>query len=621
MSYLERINSPDDLRKLSIDDLKILGQEIRERIIEVTSKNGGHLAPNLGVVELTLALHYVFNTPEDKIIWDVSHQVYTHKLITGRRDRFHTLRKLGGISGFAKREESIYDVFDAGHASTSISAALGLTVARDLKKEKHKIIAVIGDGSIIAGMALEAMNHGGILKKDMIIILNDNKMSIAENKGAIPRHLATLVTGKFYNRLRADVWNLLGALPENLSAAARNFAKKIEEGLKNLTVPGSIFEEMGYRYIGPVDGHDLHNLIFILKRIKEMEGPLLLHVYTQKGKGYPPAEKNPERFHGTGPFDIKTGEPLKKKGAPPSYSKVFGETLVKLGEEDERIVAITAAMCLGTGLVPFREKFPERFFDVGICEQHAVTFAAGLALGGLKPFVAIYSTFFQRSYDQFIHDVALQKHNVVFAIDRAGLVGQDGPTHHGQFDIAYMLPIPNVVMMAPRDEGELRDMIYTALHYNDGPISFRYPRGSGEGVKLNKKFHKLKIGKSEVLREGRDGVVIAVGSMVWRAYRAAERIKKKKDYTVINARFIKPLDTELIETMAKKYGKIITVEEGVKTGGFGMFVQEYLLEKNIDADVKIIALENKFYDQGTRDELLRIAGLDEESLSKKFLLL
>ena len=618
MAILDTIDSPFDLRNLNIKELQLLAKEIRKKIIEVTSKNGGHVAPNLGVVELTLALHYVLNTPEDKIIWDVSHQVYSHKLITGRRDLFHTLRKFGGISGFAKREESEYDVFDAGHASTSISAALGLAVARDLKEEKHKVVAVIGDGSIIAGMALEAMNQAGIMKKDLLVILNDNKMSIAENKGAIPKHLATLVTGKFYNRLRADVWNLLGSLPENLSMVTRNFAKKIEEGLKNLTVPGSIFEEMGFRYIGPVNGHDLPNLIFILRRIKELKGPVILHIYTKKGKGYVLAEKNPESFHGIGPFDIKTGAPLEKKKSP-TFSTVFGNTLVKLAEKDSRIVAITAAMCLGTGLANFRDKFRDRLFDVGICEQHAVTFAAGLALGGLKPFVAIYSTFLQRGYDQFIHDVALQKHNVVFAIDRAGVVGADGPTHHGQFDIAFMLPIPNIVMMAPKDENELKDMIYTALNYNDGPISFRYPRGIGEGIEIEDSFNKLNIGKAEVLKEGKDGVIIGVGSMVWRSYRAAQSIKKKKDYAVINARFIKPFDDSLFEDVAKKYGKIITVEEGVRKGGFGMSLVEYFIERGIDVKIKVLGLRDKFYEQGTREELLKIAKFDQESLADIFL--
>ncbi len=613
---LEKIDSPKDLRGLSIKELEILASEIRGRIIDVTSKTGGHVGPSLGVVELTLALHYVFDTPKDKLIWDVGHQTYAHKLITGRRDKFHTLRTYKGISGFPKREESIYDVFDTGHSSTSISAALGIVIARDLKGEDYKVIAVIGDGALTAGMAWEALNNAGQLQRDIIIILNDNERSIGESKGALAMYLNRIITGKFYNRLKADVWNLLGALPDNLTYKARRAARKIREGLKNLVVPGGIFEELGFRYIGPLDGHNLKTLIPIFERIRDIKGPVFVHVVTKKGKGYQPAESNPEPFHGIGPFDEITGE--KVKDDSPTYSSIFGKTLVDIAKNDRRVIGITAAMALGTGLSEFQRVFPERFFDVGICEQHALTFAAGLALEGFKPVVAIYSTFLQRAYDQLIHDICLQNLPVVLAIDRAGLVGEDGPTHHGPFDLSYLRTIPNIVVMAPKDGAELRDMVYTAVKYDKGPIAIRYPRGSIEGREPAGEFKEIPIGRGEVIKEGRDGCILAIGSVVRIAYNAALKLEEEGiDLCVVNSRFVKPLDRELLSQLSQRFDKFFTIEENVVAGGFGSAILEYFVEKGMGKRVFQIGIRDEFVEHGERGILLKECGLSEEEIIKE----
>ena len=626
MRLLDKINSPEDLKKLSIEELDELAQEIREYMIDVLSQVGGHVAPNLGSVELTLALHYVFESPRDKLIWDVGHQAYPHKIITGRREAFKTVRQWGGISGFLKRSESPHDIFGAGHASTSLSAALGFAVARDLKGDKFKVVAIIGDGALTGGMALEALNQIGSQKRDMIIVVNDNEMSIAENVGAISNYLSKLVTSPYYFKLKEELWELLDRIPSRfLSKRAKEIAKKVKETLKNFAIPTILFEELGYEYIGPLNGHDTKLLIETFERARKLRGPILIHILTKKGKGYKPAEEKTELFHGLGPFDKKTGEPIKKPG-PPRYTKIFGKTIVELAEKDERIVAVTAAMPLGTGLDLFRERFPERFFDVGIAEQHAVTFSAGMALGGLKPFAAIYSTFLQRAFDQLIHDVALQKIPVRFALDRGGLVGEDGPTHHGVFDLAYLRMIPNFVVMAPKDENELRDMIYTAWLYDEGPVAFRYPRARTYGFPLKAKMERIPIGKWEILKKGKDFevVILATGAMVWPSFHAAERLEKefKVKPTVINARFIKPLDRDLLLEILENKPKIIfTVEENNIPGGFGTAILEFIEQSRMfykKLNIVRLGIPDKFIEHGPREKLLEIVGLDEEGLYKSF---
>ena len=619
MGLLEKIRSPQDLKKLSVKELEKLAEEIRRKIIEVTSKNGGHVAPNLGAVELTLALHYVYDSPKDKIIWDVGHQAYVHKMITGRLDRIHTLRTLGGLSGFTSRAESEHDPFGAGHASTAISAALGFATARDLKGEDYHVVAVVGDGALTGGMAMEALNYGGHARRRITIILNDNERSIAENVGGISNYLAKLSSNKLYNRIKQDVSELLKHIPDNILAKkAKTVAWKLKESLKNLMVPTILFEELGYRYIGPVNGHDLEQLIDILTHVKNfVREPVVVHVITKKGKGYPPAERNPELFHGLGPYDPKTGEPVKKPG-PPSYSSVFGKTVLEIAEKDPTVVAITAAMALGTGLVPFRERFPERFFDVGIAEQHATTFSAGMAFGGLKPFTAIYSTFLQRAYDQLIHDVALQRAPVRFCVDRAGLVGDDGPTHHGVFDLIYLRSIPNFVVMAPKDEDELRDMLYTMWHYDRGPISVRYPRGRAVGVEIKPQPQVLPIGKWEVLKGGGDAVILAVGATVHPSLEAARRLEAEGlSVGVVNARFVKPMDAELLQELLEGGpGVWITVEEGNLPGGFGSGVMEFLEERRALDKVRVFrhGIPDKFIEHGARQELLKLVKLDAEGI-------
>ncbi len=618
MALLEKINSPKDLKKLTYEELEQLAKEIRDYMIDVLSKVGGHVAPNLGAVELTLALHYVFDSPKDKIIWDVGHQAYPHKIITGRRDLLPTIRQFGGISGFTKRDESPHDIFGAGHASTSLSAALGIATARDLLGEKFHVVAVIGDGALTGGMAMEALNNIGHLQKDMIVVLNDNEMSIAENVGAVSNHLSKLVSTPVYYKFKEELWEFLGKLPsEKLSRRARELAKKLKEGLKNLAIPTILFEEFGFEYIGPLHGHDIKVLVETFKKVKKARGPILIHVLTKKGKGYKPAEEKTELFHGLGPFDKKTGEPIKKPG-PPRYTRVFGDTVVELAEKDDKIVAITAAMPLGTGLDRFRERFPERFFDVGIAEQHAVTFAGGLSLMGVKPFVAIYSTFLQRAYDQIIHDIALQKLPVRFFLDRGGLVGEDGPTHHGVFDLSYLRLIPNVVIMAPKDADEFRNMIYTAYRYEEGPIAVRYPRDRVPMEPLNREFEEIQIGKWEVLREGKDIAILAVGTMVLPAVEAAALLSQEGVHPfLVNARFVKPMDAEILDRIVEEFDTVITIEENTVIGGFGSGVLEELAKRGFKGSIKNIGIPDKFIEHGARKKLLEVVGLTKEGIFRQ----
>jgi len=612
---LDRINDPTDLKKIPLDQLPLLAQEIREEILDTVSRTGGHLASNLGVVELTLALHYVFDAPHDRIIWDVGHQSYTHKLLTGRRTRFASLRQYGGISGFPKREESIYDTFDTGHSGTSISAALGMLEALGLKGERHKVIAVIGDGSMTSGLAFEGVNHAGGSKRGLIVVLNDNEMSISPNVGALASYLSRVLTRRGYRRIRRALKDFLNSVPligESLVKAI----KRIEGALKVLFTPGIFFEELGFKYIGPIPGHRLDHLIETFENIKAMEEPVLVHVVTQKGRGYLPAERDPVFYHGVGPFDVKTGRP-KKDSRIPTYTQIFQQTMIKLGYLDPRVIAVTAAMSNGTGLEEFGKLFPDRFFDVGIAEQHGVTFAAGMATEGLKPVVAIYSTFLQRAYDQILHDVCLPNLDVTFAIDRAGIVGEDGPTHHGAFDISYLRSLPNMVVMSPKDENELQHMLKTALDY-PGPAAIRYPRGKGEGVALDPEFKSLEIGRAELMKEGRDLVAIALGHMVHPTLRAAEQLKLAGiDVAVVNARFVKPLDRELILNLARGVGRIITIEENVLQGGFGSAILELLEEEGLSqVVVKRIGLPDRFIEHGPQGLLREKYGLNSQGIIK-----
>lgn len=609
---LKQINSPDDIHELSYLQLNELAGELRQLIIETVAKNGGHLAPSLGVVELTLGLHKVLNMPPDKIIWDVGHQSYAHKIITGRREKFNTLRQLGGISGFSRPEESAYDAFGTGHSSTSISAALGLAVARDLKGEKHRVVAVIGDGAMTGGMAFEALNNAGHLKKDLIVILNDNEMSIAQNVGAMSGYLTRLRTDPMYTRGKEELEQLMRKIP--VGPAMLRVGLRLRDSLKYLVVPGMFFEEMGFFYLGPVDGHDIKQVAGVLQRAKTMKGPVLVHVLTKKGKGYKPAEDNPGRFHGVGPFDIASGEVI-KKSIIPSYTDVFGRTMTKLAREDESIVAITAAMTSGTGLTNFARLFPKRFFDVGIAEQHAVTMAAGMAAGGYHPVVAIYSTFLQRAFDQILHDVCLQKLPVTFAIDRAGIVGEDGATHNGLFDFAYLRPIPNMVIMAPKDENELQHMLATAVKH-PGPAAVRYPRGAGAGCVLDEKLVTIPIGKAEILKKGSHVTLLAAGSTVRVAAEAAGVLAGRGiDAAVINARFVKPLDEECILHYAKQTGILFILEEHVLHGGFGSAVLELLSARGLkDIRVQCFGVPDVFVEHGSPAILMERYGLTVDQL-------
>ncbi len=611
---LNKIDSPEDIKKLNFDALKELAEEIREYMIEVISKNGGHLAPNLGVVELTLALHKVFNCPKDKIIWDVGHQSYIHKIITGRREAFKTLRQYNGLSGFPKIQESEYDAFGTGHSSTSISAALGMAIARDLKGENNEVIAVIGDGSMTGGMAYEALNNAGDLQKKLIIVLNDNEMSIAKNVGAMSDYLYQLRTARTYNRIKKDLEGWLKQ--KNYGENIINIVRRVKGSVKYLLVPGSVFEHLGFKYYGPVDGHNLEHLVEVLETAKQTPGPVIIHVITKKGKGYAPAEESPNKFHGTGPFDIKTGKKIANPNAPVSYTEVFGKTLVQIAKDNKKIVAITAAMPDGTGLNYFADAYPDRFFDVGIAEQHAVTAAAGMAAAGLRPVVAVYSTFLQRAYDSVLHDIAMQNLPVVLGLDRAGLVGDDGYTHHGVFDYAYLRLIPQMTIMAPKDENELRHMLATALDFN-GPIALRYPRGSGLGVDITESLHTLPIGKAEELSEGSDVCLWAVGSMVDEAVKAAAELKEKGICAgVVNMRFVKPLDSGLLVKTAMQCKNIVTLEEGTIEGGAGSAVLEVLNENGLLESVRVLNLgiPDKYIPHGDKKLLMRDIGLDHDSI-------
>ncbi len=613
---LPGIDSPEDIRKLTVEELGRLASEIRQVILETVSRNGGHLAPSLGTVELTLAIHYVFDTPRDRLIWDVGHQAYAHKIITGRRDRFHTLRRMGGISGFPKREESPYDVFNVGHSSTSISAAAGIAEGRCLAGEDFKVVAVIGDGSMTAGMAYEALNWAGDRDKDLIIILNDNEMSISPNVGALSSYLNRIMTGQHVMKWRAEVKNFLKTIP-GIGEQMLKFTKQAEESLKGLVVPGVLFEELGFQYVGPLEGHRLDHLIANLQNVRELKKPVLVHVVTKKGKGYVHAEREPSKFHGIGPFDVVSGEVIVEKGAPPSYTEVFGKAMLKLARENQKVVAVTAAMCQGTGLEEFSRQLPDRFYDVGIAEQHGVTFAAGLATLGFVPVVAIYSTFLQRAYDQVFHDVCLQKLPVVFALDRGGFVGDDGPTHHGLFDYSYLRSLPNIVMMAPKDENELQRMLKTAVGCG-GPASVRYPRGKGVGVPLDETPARLEIGRGEVLREGNDIALFAIGSTVYPALDAARELAREGiDVEVVNCRFVKPMDEVLLCDTALRLKRVVTVEENVLMGGFGSAVLELFEKKGLcDIKVKRLGVGDEFVQHATQAELRRLYGVDAEGIAK-----
>ncbi|HHY36644.1 MAG TPA: 1-deoxy-D-xylulose-5-phosphate synthase [Firmicutes bacterium] len=600
---LAKIKGPEDLPSLTVAELVELAAEIRKTIIDVVARNGGHLAPNLGVVELTLALHSVLNSPRDKIIWDVGHQCYVHKLLTGRQEQFPTLRTAGGLSGFPKPEESPHDVVGTGHTSTSISSALGLALARDLKGEDYTVCAVIGDGALTGGLALEGLNHAGHVGTDLLVVLNDNEMSISPNVGALSSYLSRLRADPAYGKLKADVEYILRKIPA-IGGQVVKSVERVKDSLKYLLVAGVVFEELGFTYLGPIDGHNIPRLKQVLTSALKVKGPVLVHVITTKGKGYPPAEAEPDRFHGIGPFDPATGK-AKKKKAHPSYTEVFAETLVKLAERDHRIVGITAAMPMGTGLDRLARQFPNRCFDVGIAEQHAVTLAAGLATGGLKPVVAIYSTFLQRAYDQIVHDICLANLPVVFAIDRGGVVGEDGPTHHGVFDLAYLRSLPGMTLMAPKDEAELQQMLVTALGHR-GPIALRYPRGAGEGARLWENPAPLPIGKAEVVRPGSDLTLLALGPMVARALAAAEILARDGiDAAVVNARFVKPLDEETILAYAQRTGKLVTIEDHVCQGGFGSAVLELLAQKGVTGcRVVMMGYGDQFIEHGSREYLL-----------------
>lgn len=611
---LSRINSPADLKKLSLKQLTQLAKEVRNLIIKVVSTGGGHLASNLGVVELTIALHYAFDFSRDKVIWDVGHQTYTHKILTGRKEDFPTLRKYGGVSGFPRREESEYDHFNTGHSSTSISAALGMAVARDYNHDDYNVVAVIGDGALTAGLAFEGLNQAGYLKRKLVVILNDNEMSISPPVGAISGYLNQIIQGQAYNRLKRDVETILTAIP-GIGSQMIRFARTLEESIRRVFVPGMLFEELGFHYIGPVRGHSIATLIRTLEQAKQMEQPCLIHVVTKKGKGYRPAEANPTLFHGSPPFDINNGEFIEKEGSPPSYTSVFADTMIELARKDEKIVCITAAMPEGTGLSALAKEFPNRLFDVGIAEQHGITFCAGLATQGLKPVAAIYSTFLQRAYDQVLHDICLMDLPLTIALDRAGVVGSDGPTHHGLYDLSYLRSMPHIIIMAPKDENELRHMLKTAIE-TPHPVAVRYPRAKGLGVKLDKILKTLPIGKGEVLREGEDVAILAIGRMVHPSVQAAERLSEDGiEATVVNARFVKPLDEELIVRLASSIPWLVTVEENALKGGFGSAVLELLEEKGLSrVMVHRIGIPDEIVPHGDTTLLLSKYGLDEKGI-------
>ena len=605
---LDGIGSPAELRHLSVKELEQLAAELRETIVQTVSKNGGHLAPSLGTVELTLALYAVFDFPSDKLVWDVGHQSYAHKILTGRLGRFSTLRQKGGIAGFPRRDESPYDAFGVGHASTSVSAAVGMALARDLNHASHRVVAVLGDGALTGGESFEALNHAGDLGTELIVILNDNEMSIDRNVGAMSGYLSRIRVLPQYHRAKKDIEGVLRGIP-GIGDKVLQTAKAIKNDVRSALVPGRLFEEMGFTYVGPLNGHSIGSLTEMFRKVRQMEGPVLVHVHTVKGKGYRPAEEEPEKFHGVGCFDASTGELTRKKNEPPSYTSVFGKALVALAAKREEIVAITAAMPSGTGLKAFGETYPERFFDVGIAEEHAATMAAGLAAAGKHPFVALYSTFAQRAYDQIVHDVCLQNLPVTFCLDRAGLVGADGPTHHGVFDFSYLRHIPNIVVMAPKDEHELCRMLETAAEC-PCPSSIRYPRGAGLGVEAASDAGPLPIGKAEIIRDGGSIALLAIGNMVETAKETAGLLGKDGiDCMVVNMRFVKPLDVELLREQAGSKKLLVTMEENVLAGGFGSAVGEFLLDEGFAVPLLRFGIGDSFVEQGTQKELRELCGL------------
>ena len=613
--YLYSINSPADIRKLNVKQLKILAQEVREFLIDTISQIGGHLGASLGSVELTIALHYVFNTPDDKLVWDVGHQGYIHKILTGRRDVFNTIRQFHGISGFLKRTESPYDVFGAGHASTSISAALGIATARDFMEQDFKVVAVIGDGAMTGGMAYEAMNNAGLLKKNMIVVLNDNRMSIAPNMWAISNYFSSLTATGAYNKFKSNVWDLTGNLA-SVGDRIRRVAGRLESGMKAVMTPGLLFEALGFRYFGPFNGHNISQLVKVFEEVKDLSGARLVHVTTEKGKGYLPAEADGQRLHGVVAFDKITGAQQKKDG-PPALTKVFGEALVEIAKKNKKVVGVTAAMPDGTGLNFLQKELPDKFFDVGIAEQHAVTFCAGMATEGYVPVAAIYSTFLQRAFDQIIHDVAIQHLHVVFVLDRGGLVGADGPTHHGAFDLTYLRLVPGMVVMAPRDENELRDMLLTAVNHEGGPIAIRYPRGNALGTRKNE-MKEIPVGKGEILRKGEDVAVLAIGAMVQHALKAAEILEKEGIHAEIaDMRFVKPVDAELVAELAGRFDSFVTVEDNTIKGGFGSAVLETLQEIGKPRRVMNLGLPDAFIEHGTPQQLYELVGIHPDGIANK----
>lgn len=613
---LEYINKPEQLHTLNIDQLEQLAGELREYIIKTVSQTGGHLAPSLGAVELTLALYSTFHLPVDKVVWDVGHQAYAHKILTGRREQFKKLRQKGGITGFPCRKESAYDAFGVGHASTSISGALGMVAARDILGRGEHIIAVIGDGAMTGGEAFEALNHAGDLKKNLIVVLNDNGMSIDCNVGAMSEYLSKIRVAPQYRQVKEDLKGFLRSIP-HIGDTVVKTAEYLKDGMRAVLVPGEIFEEMGFVYVGPIDGHNISAMKDVFERVRLIDGPVLVHVHTKKGKGYLPAELQPDKFHGVGKFDIPSGKVIKASGKPPTYTSVFSDAIVTLAEKNTSIAAITAAMPEGTGLKRFSELYPERYFDVGIAEEHAVTLAAGMATAGIHPVVAIYSSFAQRSYDQLMHDVCLQNLPVTLCLDRAGLVGADGATHHGAFDLSYLRTMPGMVIMAPKDENELRNMLYTAVNY-EGPAAVRYPRGEGIGVPLDEDFTELEIGRAEIVRDGGSIAILAVGTMVSVACKTAELLLKRGiNCTVVNMRFIKPLDKECILQMADKMEAIVTMEENVLNGGFGSAVVELLADEGRSIPVLRFGIPDEFIEQGTQSELREQCGLTPEQMSEK----
>ncbi|MFB3921220.1 MAG: 1-deoxy-D-xylulose-5-phosphate synthase [Terriglobia bacterium] len=614
--YLTHIDSPADLKKVPREELPQVAEELRDYLVSVVSKVGGHLASSLGATELTIALHYTFDAPRDKIVWDVGHQAYGHKILTGRRDRFPTLRQYGGISGFPVRDESPYDTFNVAHAGTALSGALGMAVARDLKGEDYYVIAVVGDAGLTCGVELEGINNLGTLQKKVLVILNDNKMSISPNVGAFAGYLNRIVHGQTYHRLREEVEKMILAVPR-LGPRLLKLSKELVESAKTKLIPGLVFEELGFDYVGPINGHSLDELLAVLAQVKDSPRPTMLHIVTQKGKGYPHAELLPMKYHGVTQFDISTGAFHKAPTKAPSYTSVFGKAMCELAEKDSRVVAITAAMAEGTGLDEFARRFPDRFFDVGIAEQHAVTFATGLACEGMRPVAAIYSTFLQRAYDQVVHDTCLMRAPVTFALDRGGIVGADGPTHHGLYDIAYLNALPGMVVMAPKDENELRHMLFTALNV-DGPAALRYPRGNGIGAAMDADFKRLEIGKAEILREGSDIAILALGSMVYPCLEAATRLDALGIHaTVINARFAKPLDEELICCLAAEKQFLVTAEEGTEAGGFGASVATLLQDRKIPTSIVRIAVPDRIIPHGAPNLLHAKYGLDADGITER----